>query len=177
MKKGLEKGTLYRKTEEMLQEYRAMVAKVKILEKELKSILASDVTESHDEAIEGMYFARVVNGMPMGTDVTDKTARVAGDWRERYGKDFHRMWRNYVLDRKGLEDELYTTKLTLEKIDIAMESLLPKEKDVVKLFYIDGMKWEDVGVRLNYALGHCKKIRERAVWYMSLSLFTRKVYG
>jgi len=176
MASGIEKSTLYRRTEEQLQNYRAMLARVAILENELASILGTDITETHDEAIGGMCFARVVNGMPMGTETSDKTARVAEEWRERYRKDFHRVWRMYVLDKKGLEDELFTTRAKLQKIDIAIGSLLPKEKDVVNLFYIQGMKWGDVGKKLNYEPGHCKRIRERAVWYMSLSLFSRKVY-
>lgn len=176
MASGIEKGTLYRRTEEMLQNYRAMKARVAILERELATITDGGVTETQEEAIEGIYYARVVNGMPMGTEITDKTANVADVWRERYQKDFHRMWRNYVLERQGKNDELHIWREYLQKIDIAIGSLRQKERDVVNLFYIHGMKWEDVGKRLNYAHGHCKKIRERAVWYMSLSLFPRKVY-
>jgi len=176
MASGIEKGTLYRRTEEQLQNYRAMKARVAILENELVAIGGAGVTETQEEAIEGMYYARVVNGMPMGTETTDKTARVAEEWREKYRKDFHRVWRSFVLDKKGKTDELHTTRADLQKIDIAIGSLLQKEKDVVNLFYIEGMKWEDVGKKLNYELGHCKRIRERAVWYMSLSLFSRKVY-
>ena len=177
MASGIEKSTLYRRSEEMLQNYRAMKARVAILENELASILGTNITETQDEAIEGMMFARVVNGMPMGTEITDKTANVADVWRERYKKDFSRMWRNFVLERQGKADELYVWKGYIKKVDIAIDSLLQKEKDVVTMFYIHGMKWEDVANKLNYDPRHCKKIRERAVWYMSLSLFTRKVYG
>ncbi|HBV95806.1 MAG: hypothetical protein JL50_10960 [Peptococcaceae bacterium BICA1-7] len=176
MASGIEKSTLYRRSEEMLQNYRAMKARVAILENELASILGTNITETQDEAIEGMMFARVVNGMPMGSDVGDKTASVVSEWREKYRKDFSRVWRMYVLDKQGLEDELFTIRANIEKVDIAIASLLPKEKDVVTLFYIQGMKWEDVGRRLNYDPRQCQRIKERAVWYMSLSLFKRIVY-
>lgn len=173
---GIEKGTLYRKTEEMLQEYRAMKARIAILEAELKSIMSAGATETHNEAIEGMYFARAVNDMPRGNEVSNKTARMAAEWRDQYGKDFHRVWRMYVLDKQNKEHEIEIVKGMLNRIDIAISSLLPKEKDVVTLFYIQGMKWEEVGRKLSYDSRHCQRIRERAVWYMTLSLFNRKVY-
>lgn len=177
MASGIEKSILYRRTEEQLQNYRAMKARVAILERELATITDGGITETKDEAIEGIYFARVVNGMPMGTEITDKTANVAGVWRERYKKDFSRMWRNFVLDKQGKEDELYTTRVNIEKIDIAFNSLSQVKREIIKLFYFDGMKWKDVGRRVGYDPEHCKKIRCEAVHYMSLSLFSRRVYG
>lgn len=173
----IKKSTLYRKTEEQLQNYRAMKARVAILEKDYATIKDVEITETHAEAIEGMYYVKVMNGMPPPSGIGDRTASIAEAWREKYHKDFHRMWRNYVLDRRGLEDELYITRANLQKIDIAIESLLPKEKEVIRLYYVGGVKWEDIGLKLNYDLRHCKRIRDRAVWYMGLSLFTVKVYG
>jgi hypothetical protein len=159
----------------MLQEYRAVKARIDILSKELFKMSKTDPFETHDEALEGMYFARVVNGMPHGTEISDKTGRVAESWREQYRKDFHQQWKLFVLDKSNKEIELAVLKKQLDNIDTAISSLLQKEKDVVTLYYIHGVKWEDVGKRLNYEQGHCKRIRDRAIWYMSLSLFPRKV--
>ena len=176
-RQGIDKGFYYRKTEELLQEYRAMQARVRILTDELAAMLGDSVTESQEEAIAGIYFARIVSDMPHGTEISDKTGRVAASWRKQYGKEFSKVWRQYVLDKTNKEAELKQLKTLLAKIDTAIESLLPKEKEIVKLFYVQGMKWEDVGRKLSYEQGHCKRIRDRAIWYMSKSLFGKwKVY-
>ena len=171
---GIEKSALYRKTEELLQEYRAMTARIKILEAEQKAMLNTDITESTDEAIAGMYFARAISDMPHGTEISDKTGRIALQWQERYQKEFHHVWRQFVLDKQNMDHELTSLRLLLQKIDTATESLLPKEKEIITLFYVHGVKWEDIGQRLNYDKRWCKRIRERAVWYMSKSMFGGK---
>lgn len=152
-----------------------MKARVNILNKELFAMTGNDPFETQDEAIKGMYFARVVNGMPHGTEISDKTGKIAESYRKQYQSDFHQQWRLFVLDKSNKEIELEALQKRLDNMDTAINSLLPKEKDVITLYYITGVKWEDVGKRLNYEQGHCKRIRDWAVWYMSLSLFPRKV--
>jgi DNA-directed RNA polymerase specialized sigma subunit len=148
-----------------------MQARVKILTNELAAMLGSDVTETQEEAISGMYFARIVSDMPHGTEISDKTARVAASWREQYGKEFHKVWRQFVLDMQNKEAQLRDMKGKLVKINTAIESLLPKERDVVTLFYVQGLKWEDIGKRLSYDPDWCRKLRSRGIWYMSKSIF------
>jgi DNA-directed RNA polymerase specialized sigma subunit len=171
---GIEKSAFYRRTEKLLQEYRAIAARIKILEAEQKAMLNTDITESTDEAIAGMYFARTISDMPHGTDVADKTERIALQWRDRYQKEFHHVWRQFVLDKQNMVNELTSLRLIIQKIDMATESLLPKEKEVITLFYIQGLKWENIGQRLQYSKHWCKQIRERAIWYMSKSMFGGK---
>jgi len=168
---GIDKGILYQKTEKLLQDYRAMKARVRILTDELAAMLGSDVTESQDEAIEGIYFNRPLSDMPHSGEISDKTAKVAADWRKQYGKEFSKVWRQYVLDKTNKEADLASTRALLAKIDTAIESLLPKEKEIVTLFYVQGLKWEDVGRKISYEESNCRRIRVRAIWYMSKSLF------
>ena len=168
---GIEKGILYRKTEKLLQEYRAMQARVIILTNELAAMMGESVTETQDEAIEGMYFNRPISDMPHSGQISDKTAKVAASWKEQYGKEFHAVWRQYVLDKTNKEAELKQLKTLLVKINTAIESLLPKEKEIVRLFYVQGLKWEDVGRKVCYDPDHCKRLRSRSIWYMSKSLF------
>jgi len=171
----IDKGVYYRETEKMLQEYRAIKARVDILSKELCKMSEVDPLETQDEALEGMYFSRVVNGMPHGTEISDKTGRVAESYLKQYRSDFHQQWRLFVLDKSNKEIELEVLRKRLDNMDTAICSLLQKEREVVTLYYIQGVKWENVGKRLSYEQGHCKRIRDRAVWYMSLSLFPRRV--
>ena len=168
---GIDKGILYQKTEKLLQDYRAMKARVRILTDELAAMLGSDVTESQDEAIEGIYFNRPLSDMPHSGEVSDKTAKVAAIYRKQYSKGFHRQWRQFVLDKTNKEADLESTRALLAKIDTAIDSLLPKEREIICLFYVQGMKWEDVGRKVCYDPDHCKRLRSRAIWYMSKSLF------
>ena len=174
---GIEKGALYRKTEGLLKEYRAMQARLMMLEIEFFDLSGCEPGESHDEAIEGMSFARAVSDMPHSGEISDKTSRIAVNWREQYGKDFDRAWEMYVKEYQTLKGDIAGIKKTIKKIDVAIGSLLPKEKEVVILFYVQGMKWEDVGRRLSYVPDHCKRLRTRAIWYMSKSIYGQwKIY-
>jgi len=167
----IEKNTFYRRTEELLKEYRAMKARVVVLEKEIDKLSNESIGETDEEIIAGMYFAKIMDGMPQGNDILDKTAIIATTWRERGQKEFHEVWKEFIRNIVNKKNELDTIKQTLAKIDIAIKSLLPKEKDVIEMFYIRRMKWEDIGRRVNYKKRYCKRIRDRAIWYMSKSIF------
>jgi hypothetical protein len=169
--KGIEKGVLYRKTEGLLQEYRAMQARLSILETELFELSGCEPGETQEEAISGMSFTRVISDMPRGNDVSDKTGRVAVEWREKYGKEFSRAWEMYVTEYQAKRFEITSLVGVIKKIDTALGSLLQKERNVVELYYIQGMKWEDIGKKIHHEQGHCKRIRDRAVWYMSKSMW------
>jgi len=168
---GIEKGILYRKTEALLQEYRAMQARVIILEADLAAHMGRDISETQDAAIQGMYFARQLSDMPRGNEVSDKTCAVADKWREQYGKEFHHVWKMFVLDKENLEHELRLLKQDMARIDAAINSLLPVDKDIVTLYYVDGLRWRKIARKVNYTVITCIKKRDKAIWYMSKSLF------
>ena len=175
---GIEKGTLYRKVEEWLKEYRAMKARVEILKAELDTISRSEglgVYEGEDEAIAGMYFNRgPLTGLPMGTETSDKTGRVAAEFRDQLEKDFKRVWRMYVADRTNKWIEYEALVIQLHRIDLAIESLLPREQEVVRAHYIDGLGWERISRKVHCDVATCYRTREKAILYMTLSLFPRR---
>lgn len=149
-----------------------------MLESDLATIARSEelgIYEREAEAIAGTYFNRNLTGLPMGTDISDKTGRVAGEWREQLEKDFKKVWHMYVVDKTNKQLEYDAWVLKVRRIDLAIESLLPKEQDVIKMYYIQGMTFGKIGKKIGYDERSCRHIRDRAVWYMSLSLFPRRV--
>lgn len=173
----VEKDSLYRRTEGLLREYRAMKARVEILESELSKQGGDGVTETPDEAIEGDYFARVISDMPHGTEISDKTARVALEYWERYQKDIAAAVKRYVLDRENKRNELAAIEQTIQVIDIAIRSLLEVEREVVTQFYIEGLSWTDISINTQYTVRNCKRLRDRGVWYMTKSMMGKwRVY-
>lgn len=55
--------------------------------------------------------------------------------------------------------ELYAAKLAIEN---AIETLEPRERRLVRLYYIDGLTWEQVCVEMHYSWNHIHRLH-RAV--------------
>jgi DNA-directed RNA polymerase specialized sigma24 family protein len=77
----------------------------------------------------------------------------------------------FVLDKENLEHELRLLKQDMARIDAAINSLLPVDKDIVTLYYVDGLRWRKIARKVNYTVITCIKKRDKAIWYMSKSLF------
>jgi len=170
---GVEDGALYKRTEVLLWEYNSMQARVKNLEIGLVN-LAPDggVFEEQADTIEGMVFGRNgEDGMPQSGAVGDKTASVALNWRKEHGKVTHEMWSLFVGDKFNMEQERTLIKSLLQKIDNAIASLSADEQLIIKEFYLEQKPWYDVAHDVQYVERHCKRLRTRAIWYMSKSIF------
>jgi len=173
----VQKGKLYRATADMLRRYRADKARVAILNLDLAAIereLTMLTKEAPDEVIAGVYFAgREMSGMPHGSGISDRTAWAAEAWRKEHDEEWRR-WQQLVEEQTRKSRERETLLEKLQKIDVAIDSLLPIEKQVVTLFYVQGKGWGDVSAATGYSAVQCGRIRDRAVWYMTLSLFARR---
>jgi len=176
---GAEEGALYKRTEGLLREYNAMLARVKNLEIDIANLAPEGVFEEESDTIEGLTFAHPGDvGMPPSGGIGDKTGSVALNWRKEHSKVTHEMWSMFVGDRFNMEQEKKALEGLLEKINNAMNSLSVDEQKIVKGFYIDSKPWYDVAHEVQYVERHCKWLRTRAIWYMSKSIFgTGKVYN
>lgn len=170
----VEKDSLYRRTEGLLREYRAMKARVEILEKELGKLGGNGIFDNKDEAILGYYFSRTISDMPHGTELSDKTANVALNYQEQYREEFHKVWKQYVHEKENMKYELDTVKRMLQIMDIALNSLLLEQKLIITMFYVEGKKWLEISNTTQYAIRHCKRIRDQGVWYMAKSMTAGK---
>ena len=169
---GIEEGALYKRTETLLREYNSMQARVKNLKLDLENMAGTSATEEHQEAIEGLALGRSgLTGMPPPNSLSDKTASVALKWREEYRNNFHEIWKWFVRDTETTTEEVNAISRILQKIDNAILSLSEDEKIIIKGFYIDQSPWYDVAHEVQYVERHCKRLRTRAIWYMSKSIF------
>jgi hypothetical protein len=168
--KGIEESAIYKRTEHYLKEYRAMQARLKILSMEIEALGGSIkllTDEEPDEYIRGYAFERSNDGMPRGTDISDKVGNLALSWQERYERDKGEQVLTYIEQRQAKQQEYKEIHNLLSILDVAIESLKPIEKEIITRFYIKGMKWADIGRRLSYSVTRCKGIRMDAIWYMS----------
>lgn len=51
----------------------------------------------------------------------------------------------------------------LQRIETAIESLQPRERTLIRLYYIEGLTWEEVAVKLNYTWRHTHRIHSNAL--------------
>jgi RNA polymerase sigma factor (sigma-70 family) len=51
----------------------------------------------------------------------------------------------------------------LQRIETAIESLQPRERTLIRLYYIDGLTWEEVAVKMNYTWRHTHRIHSNAL--------------
>ncbi len=56
--------------------------------------------------------------------------------------------------------ELAKVILTIEK---AIDSLPPKERTLIRLYYVEGMTWEEVGAAMDYSWSQVHRIHGRAL--------------
>jgi hypothetical protein len=176
---GVEEAALYKRTEGLLREYNSMQARVKNLEIDLANLAPNGVFEDEVDTIEGLVFARCGDdGMPPSGNVGDKTGNVALNWRKEHKAVAHEMWRTFVGDKYNMEWEKRALEGLLEKIDNAIKSLSVDEQVIVKSFYIENKPWYDIAHQVKCVERHCRRLRTRAIWYMSKSIFgVGKVYN
>lgn len=73
-----------------------------------------------------------------------------------------------LLDRKTLLHARYMVKkVELAKavlaIEDAIEKLTPRERTLIRLYYIDGLTWEQVAVKMNYSWRQVHRIHGAAL--------------
>lgn len=177
MQEGIELAPLYKRTEQLLRNYNSYKARVQNLEVDLAFIRdIPDRIETEDEAISGEYFARSTNeGAPSGHG--DKTASVALRWLEQHSNNKLDMLDMFTRDTDTITQEISAIGTLLAKVDNAIASLSRDEQVIVKGFYIDNKPWYDIAHEVQYVERHCIRLRKRAIWYMSKSIFGCKVYG
>lgn len=168
---GVEESPLYKHTEKLLKEYNSMQARVKNLDIDLKQVYAWKA-EAPEETISGMMFARPKQeGMPISGSHGDKTSAIAIRYGEERYKDIVDTGRELSDSREDFEHEKESLERTLKKIDNAVASLSLDEQLIIKGFYIEQKPWYDVAHEVQYVERHCKRLRTRAIWYMSKSIF------
>lgn len=175
---GIEESKLYVKTEELLREYKSMQARLKNLQLDLANMpdeyekAMNNLEESSEEIISGMYYRHQgEDGMPRGQGISDKTAKVALTWRSEHQNKIYDIISWFKSDRQEIEDESSAIEIILAKIDNALATISSDEQIIIRGFYLEKKPWYDVAHEVQYVERHCKRLRTRAIWYMSKSIF------
>lgn len=91
-----------------------------------------------------------LDGMPRGGSGGDR------DWRE----DTIELKEKLLQQYKDKEVELSAAALAIEE---AIESLEPRERTIMRLYYIDGLTWEQVAVKMSYSWRQVHRIHGKAL--------------
>jgi hypothetical protein len=172
----IERSAIYRNTERLLRDYSGMQARLSNIDIDLDGI-QSIAYETPEETIEGAYFARNVDGMPGGGAISDKTSSVALRWRQEAQDNADDLTQHIVNVRENLLAEKKKLSGLIAKIDNAIDSLSEDERTIIQGYYIEQLNWYEVAYKVQYSERHCKRLRTRAIWYMSKSLYCYRVVG
>jgi len=168
---GIENSSLYKKTEDLLNDYKSMQARVKNLELDIKKTFEWTPEET-EEAIAGIAFRRSVNAdTPVSGAVGDKTARVANGYWQEISKNATEVARDFMDEIGDAMGEKIRLERELAKIDNAIASLSEDEQNIIRMRYLEKQLWYEVAYHVQYTERHCKRLRTRAIWYMSKSIF------
>ena len=73
----------------------------------------------------------------------------------------------YVAELDELERQLTDEMIALEKqlvvLDAELAKLPENQEKVLRLRYLDGLKWKEIGTKLNYNVDHCKRIGQNCI--------------
>ena len=69
-----------------------------------------------------------------------------------------------------LKKNIRYTDNKIKMIDNAMDILPETERQILKMYYIDGYQWRDVANELNYSTRQCINLRKEAIENMLLSI-------
>lgn len=167
----VENSSLYKKTEDLLNDYKSMQARVKNLELDIKKPFEW-TPETMEEAISGIvYSRRGESGMPFGGGTGDKTASVASGFRHEMMSNARESAGDYIEEIGTAKAEKERLEREIEKIDNAIASLSEDEQNIIRMRYLEKQLWYEVAYHVQYTERHCKRLRTRAIWYMSKSIF------
>ena len=94
-----------------------------------------------------------LSGMPRGSAESDKLAE-------------------YMVRLETLLGKLYDTQVRYEneyyKMKEAIEALEPIQRRVMRMRYMQGLKWEDIAKKMHYSDFHCRRIRKAALKHLGI---------
>ena len=165
---------LYKKVCILLTDYNVMLARIRNIDLDLTRIPAMDTPE---DAIEGLYFSKEQGGIPASGSISDRTSTVALKWSE----EFFEVNRDISMHRRSLEFEKRCLAQVVKKLDNAMESLEPLQREIIKMFYVEKKNWPQITVALYdksrsyYTERHCRRLRAAAITCMVKAMFGVKI--
>ncbi len=135
----------------LLRNYQGIKAMAESLRLELQSVSA----ESQTDVIESFMFHRNFDALPKGKNtITDKTGNIASrptkmDTRAEIARE--------------ISGELFLFSTVLQKMDIALNTLRPSEKEIIELRYFKNLTWIQIADRTLVSIGSAQRCRAEAM--------------
>ncbi len=79
------------------------------------------------------------------------------------GDDPNLISHNDLMLKINIEQKMIKNTSKIKLIDDAMETLPEVERQVLRLYYIDGHQWNDVADKLGYSTRQCMNLRRKAI--------------
>lgn len=106
---------------------------------------------------------------------------IYSDMPSSYGQ-FNSCIEDEIIDREinieeripELEKKIMWAKELVERVDRSLEVLNETERDVIEIFYIEGLPWFKVTEKVNISQSGCKKIRTKAIKRLILPMYGEK---
>jgi len=145
------KDKYYKSVEKLLYNYNMLKINIEITDKQLEGL-------KYEDGITGISYDGVKTG---------KTYK------------FHSQTEDTAMRNIGVEELLKKRKEKLQsKLDILdklTEGLNEVEREIIRMYYIEGKQWWQIAYEVKYSERHCRRIRAEAICKLAVGLYGEEV--
>ena len=92
---------------------------------------------------------------------------------------FHSQTEETAINNIGLEELINKKKEKLQSkldmLDRLTEGLNDIERDIIRMYYIEGKQWWQIAYEVKYSERHCRRIRSEAIGKLAVGLYGEEV--
>ena len=92
---------------------------------------------------------------------------------------FHSQTEEMAINNIGLEELINKKKEELQSkldmLDRLTEGLNDIERDIIRMYYIEGKQWWQIAYEAKYSERHCRRIRSEAICKLAVGLYGEEV--
>ena len=92
---------------------------------------------------------------------------------------FHSQTEETAINNIGLEELINKKKEKLQSkldmLDKLTEGLNEVERDIIRMYYIEGKQWWQIAYEVKYSERHCRRIRSEAICKLAVGLYGEEV--
>lgn len=145
------KDKYYKSVEKLLYNYNTLKINIEITDKQLEELKEEDGVTAIDYD---------------GVSVSDTNK-------------FHSQTENTAIRNIKVEELLKKRKEKLQSkldmLDKLTEGLNEVERDIVRMYYIEGKQWWQIAYEVKYSERHCRRIRSDAIGKLAVGLYGEEV--
>ena len=92
---------------------------------------------------------------------------------------FHSQTEEMAINNIGLEELINKKKEELQSkldmLDKLTEGLNKVEREIIRMYYIEGKQWWQIAYEVKYSERHCRRIRSEAICKLAVGLYGEEV--